>query len=152
MAVSMLWLPRAMVVIALLAAAAAHAETQQTQFLVRVTVPALATVESLEQPSHLSLSTEDIARGYKDVSARYRVASNTGRGWLLRLSPRLGVTRRIEVRGLAGAVVLQDDSVEIYRPRIREPQHLALEYRFVLASDARPGHYELPVHLSATPL
>lgn len=148
----MLWLPGAMVLLALLTGAAARADTRQAPFLVHVTVPALATVEALDQPGHLRLSTEDIARGYKDVSARYRVASNTGRGWLLRLSPRLGVTRRIEVRGLSGALVLQDDSVEIYRPRIREPRELALEYRFVLASDARPGSYELPVHLSATPL
>jgi hypothetical protein len=148
----MLRLPGAMVLSALLVGARVCAETQQAQFLVRVTVPALVTVEALEQPSHLWLSTEDIARGYKDVSARYLVESNTGRGWLLRLSPRLGVTQRIEVRGLSGPVVLQDESVEIYRPRTREPQDLALDYRFVLTRDAVPGSYALPVHLSATPL
>jgi hypothetical protein len=148
----MLRLLGATVLLALMAGSGVHAETRHAQFLVRATVPALATVEALEQPSHLSLSTEDVARGYKDVSARYLVASNARRGWLLRLSPRLGVTRRIEVRGLAGEVVLQDESVEIYRPRLRESQEMALDYRFVLASDAQPGSYELPVHVSATPL
>lgn len=148
----MLRLPGAMVLSALLVGARVCAETQQTQFLVRVTVPELAMVEALEQPGRLWLSTQDIARGYKDVSARYLVESNTGRGWLLRLSPRQGVTQRIEVRGLSGPVVLQDESVEIYRPRTRGPQDLALDYRFVLTGAAVPGSYELPVHVSATPL
>jgi hypothetical protein len=152
MAMAMLRLPGAIVFFVLLATAGVRADTRHTQFVVRATVPAQATVEALEQPSHLWLSTDDIARGFKDVPARYLVASNGSRGWLLRLSPRLGVTRRIEVRGLPGEVVVRDDSVEVYRPRTRGPQDLALDYRFVLASDARPGRYELPVHLSATPL
>ena len=148
----MLRLPGAMVLSALLVGARVCAEGQQAHFLVSVTVPALAMVEALEQPRRLWLSTDDIARGYKDVSARYLVESNTGRGWLLRLSPRLGVTQRIEVRGLSGPVELRDESVEIYRARTRGPQDLALDYRFVLTGDAVPGSYELPVHVSATPL
>jgi hypothetical protein len=47
---------------------------------------------------------------------------------------------------------VHDDTVEVYRARAREPERLTLEYRFVLEPDAQPGSYELPIHVSATPL
>ena len=125
---------------------------QRAQFLVQATVPARVTLATVEQPTRLWLTEDDVARGYKDVSARYRVASNDSRGWLLRLSPRLGVTAQVEVRGLAAPLVLGEHGVEVYQPRASEPRHLELDYRFVLEPGTQPGSYELPIHLSATPL
>jgi hypothetical protein len=142
----------AVLLLALVAGASAHADTEQAQFVVRATVPARAAVEAVEQPTHLKVSAEDVARGYKDVSARYAVESNTVRGWLLRLSPRMGVTRHVEVRGLSQTVVLRGENVEIYQPQAPEPRDLELDYRFVLSPEVEPGSYELPVHVSATPL
>jgi hypothetical protein len=139
-------------ILALAATTAANAAGRQAQFIVQVTVPARVTLEATGQPTHLLLSATDIERGYKDVSARYVVSQNTGRGWLLSLSPRLGITRQVEVRGLSRPVVLGEHGVEVHQPRSRGAQTLALDYRFVLAPDARPGRYELPVHLSAAPL
>lgn len=133
-------------------APAARAETGEARLLVQATVPSRVTLEALEVPARLLLSETDVERGYKDLSASYVVSHNTDRGWLLRLSPRLGLTRHIEIRGLSRPVVLQADSLEVFQPRARSPQTLALDYRFVLEPDARPGSYELPVHLSATPL
>jgi hypothetical protein len=138
----------AVLLFALLAGTPAYAQ-HQTQFVVQVTVPARVTLAAIEQPTHLALSEQDIARGYKDVSARYVVDQNSDRGWLLRLSPRMGLTQRVEVRGLSATLVLQADSVEVYQPQASEPQSLDLDYRFVLAPDARPGSYQLPVQLSA---
>jgi hypothetical protein len=141
-----------LLLLALVAGVAARADSREALFVVRADVPARATLEVIAQPTDLSVSEEDLARGYKDVSALYVVASNTRRGLLLRLSPRLGVTNHVEVRGPTGTYVVQDDSVEIYRPRAAEPEHLALDYRFVLAPGARPGRYELPILVAATPL
>ena len=134
------------------AGAAARAETRQAQFLVQVTVPERAMLVAVEQPTHLSVSEDDLLRGYKDVPARYRVETNAPRGWLLRLSPRLGITRHVEVRGLSGALVVQGDDIEVYRPRTSEAEHLEVDYRFVLAPGVEPGTYELPIHAAATPL
>jgi hypothetical protein len=130
----------------------ARADTRQAQFLVQVTVPARAALAAVEQPTHLDVSQEDIDRGYLEVSARYVVESNSPQGWLLILSPRVGLTRRVEVRGLSDTVVVRDEGVEVFRPRTDEAERLELDYRLVLEPEARPGTYDMPVHVAATPL
>lgn len=136
----------------MVAGAAVRAETLQAQFIVQAIVPPRTTLEAVESPARLLLTEEDIDRGYKDVAARYRVQSNTRRGWLLRLAPRRGVTQQVEVRGLSGTVLLREETVEVYRPRVAGPEDVELDYRFVLATGVEPGSYELPVHVSVTPL
>ena len=142
----------ALVLAAVAAGAAFGAETRQAQFIVRVEVPARATLSAVEQPTQLRISAEDVARGFKDVSARYVVESNTAKGSLLQFAPRLGIARQVEVRGLRSPVIVQDETVEVHRPRATEPESITLHYRFVLEPDAMPGSYELPIHVSATPL
>jgi hypothetical protein len=70
----------------------------------------------------------------------------------LRVAPRLGFARHVEVRGLPSQVVVQDDSVEVYRAHAREPVRLTLECRVVLERGAEPGSYGLPIRVSAPPL
>lgn len=142
----------AVLLAALLGVASARAETGQARFVVGVIVPARATLTPVDAPTRITVSTADIARGYRDVSARYEVTSNGPRGWLLSLSPRLGITSRIEVRGLSNVVVLQRETVEVYRPVAGPAEPLQLDYRIVLAPGAAPGSYELPVHVAVTPL
>lgn len=138
--------------LALVAVAGARADTRRAQFLVQATVPARAALAAVEQPTHLSVSEADLARGYVDVTARYTVVSNAPAGWLLQLSPRLGITHRVEVRGLSATLVVQGDGVEIFRPRTSREEPLELDYRFVLAPGVEPGTYELPIHVAVTPL
>jgi hypothetical protein len=130
----------------------AGAESASARFTVSAIVNAQVTLEPVGEPARLTLTTEDIARGYKVVSARYQVHQSAGRGYLLHLSPRVGLTRHVEIRGLSGTLLLQDDSLAVYRASADEPQDFALNYRFVLDAAARPGTYALPVHVSATPL
>ena len=129
-----------------------HAETRQASFVVSVDVPARATLEVLEQPVRILVSAEDVALGYKSVAARYSVASNTARGWLLRLAPRLGLAQRIEVSGLESPVVVDQEVVEVHRARTTAPDRFTLEYRLVLGSDVEPGSYDMPIHVAAVPL
>jgi hypothetical protein len=128
----------------------AVAEQSEAHFTVSVVVPTLVILNVLDQPSELSLSTDDVERGYKDVTARYVVNYNDPRGYLLRLVPRLGVTRYVEVRGLASEVVVYDQDVEIHQVAAERPQDLELQFRFVLDDSAQPGSYLLPVHVAAT--
>ena len=68
---------------------AAAGETRAS-FLVSATVLARASLESVSQPTTLSVSPEDVARGYLDVTAAYRVSSNDPSGYMVRLAPRTG--------------------------------------------------------------
>jgi hypothetical protein len=142
----------ALLLLALVAVAGARADARHTQFVVQATVPARATLSAVEQPTHLSVSEADLVRGYVDVSARYVVESNSRTGWLLRLSPRLGITPHVEVHGLSATLVVRGDGVEVFRSRTSGAEHLELDYRFVLAPGVEPGTYELPIHVAAMPL
>ena len=130
----------------------ALAAEASARFTVAVAVPSRVTLTTLEQPALLTLSDEDVRRGYKDVTARYAVSHNDPRGYLLRLSPRVGVTRHVEVRGFAAQVYLRDVDIEVRPQSVARKSDLALEFRFVLEADAQPGTYALPVHVTATPL
>jgi hypothetical protein len=106
----------------------------------------------LDEPSELDLSAADLERGYKDASATYRVSHNDRRGYVLSLSPRIGVTWEVEVQGLAATLVMREESVEIVQPGSPGSQELALAFRFVLDPAAQPGRYALPVLVTARPL
>jgi hypothetical protein len=140
------------VALAVLLAAPVLADQAQTRFTVSAVVPKRVTLTVLEQPAKLMLSSDDVERGYKDVAARYRVQHNNPHGYLLYLAPRIGLTRQIEVRGLAAEVVLGDTDLAIRQASAGRLHHFDLAFRFVLDPAARPGSYALPVHVTAAPL
>ena len=131
---------------------AAGAGELRTQFSVTATVSPRASVEPLSQPAQLSISRVDVERGYVDVAAAYRVSSNDPSGYLVRLSPRTGLTRAVEVAGLSTPVVMTDQSVEVVQPAALRPQTLALRFRLVLNDKAVPGTYAMPVQVSVSVL
>jgi hypothetical protein len=139
------------VALAALLAGPALADQARTRFIVSAVVPKRVTLTVLEQPAQLLLSSEDIERGYKEVSARYRVQHNDPHGYLLHLAPRIGLTRRIEVRGLATEVRLDDADLAIRQTSAGNRHDFELAFRFVLDPEARPGSYALPVHVTAAP-
>lgn len=126
------------------------AEQGRAQFTVAVTVPVRVLLEVVEQPTELTLSADDVARGYKDVSARYRVRHNDRRGYLLQIAPRMGITSRIEINGLGAEMALRDEVLDVRRPGETFEQELGLEFRFVLDAGVHPGTFELPVSVAAT--
>jgi len=131
---------------------AAGAGELRTQFSVTATVSPRASVEPLSQPAQLSISRVDVERGYVDVAAAYRVSSNDPSGYLVRLAPRTGLTRAVEVAGLSTPVVITDQSVEVIQPAALRPQTLALRFRLVLNDKAVPGTYAMPVQVSVSVL
>jgi hypothetical protein len=139
-------------VMALAAALPAQAGPDQARFTVTAVVPVRVTLTALDEPSEMTISTADLERGYKEVAATYRVSHNDRRGYLLSLSPRMGVTRKIEVQGLTAALVMGEESVEIVQSGPPGSHELALAFRFVLDPVAQPGRYALPVLVTARPL
>jgi len=124
----------------------------RAQFAVTATVSPRASVEPLSQPALLSISEDDVQRGYVDVAAAYRVSSNDPSGYMVRLAPRIGLTRSVEVAGLSTPIVMTDHVVEVVQPAARRPQQLDLRFRLVLGENAVPGTYAMPVQLSVATL
>jgi hypothetical protein len=131
---------------------AAGAGESRTQFSVTATVSPRASVEPLSQPAQLSISRVDVERGYVDVAAAYRVSSNDPSGYMVRLAPRIGLTRSVEVAGLSSPIVMTDQVVEVVQPAARRPQRLDLRFRLVLDESAVPGTYAMPVQVSVATL
>ncbi len=121
----------------------------RAQFRVSAYVTARASIESVAEPAQFSVSTGDIERGYVDLAAVYRVSSNDPTGYLVRLAPRVGLTRAIEVTGLASPAVVRDDVVDVSQPAALRPQDLRLSFRLLLGEAAVPGTYSWPVQLQA---
>ena len=135
-----------------LVAGSALADQRQARFTVSVTVPARVVIEPLEPSDRFTLSAEDVARGYKDVAASYRVRHNDRKGYLLQIAPRVGLARQVEVRGLGTDVVMRDETIEIHRPGAEFLQDLELQFRLLLDTAVQPGVFQLPVQVAATPL
>jgi hypothetical protein len=138
--------------LALATAAPAIAGEARASFTVSVVVPARVTLTALDQPTALEVTAADLERGYAEVAATYRVSHNDRRGYLLSLLPRRGLTREIQVQGLASALVMGDEPVELVQPGPPGSQEFALAFRFMLDSAVVPGRYPLPVLVDARPL
>ncbi len=124
----------------------------RAQFTVTAYVAPHITFEAVSQPATLSVSESDVARGYVDLDAVYRVQNNDPAGYVVRLSPRVGLTSKIEVSGLASSVVMGNEVVEVLQPAALHAKELALRFRLLLDEAAVPGTYAIPVHVAVTSL
>ena len=129
----------------------ASAGQGQASFTVGATVPVRVSLEIVEQPE-FTLTDEDVARGYKDVSAQYVVRNNDRNGYLLEFAPRGDIAQRVEIRGLGAEVVMRRAIVDVHQPGDTFRQDLSLQFHCVLDASSRPGTFELPVGVAATPL
>ena len=139
-------------ILALATAAPAMAGEARASFTVSAVLPARVTLTALAQPSELEVSAADVERGYTEIAATYRVSHNGRRGYLLSLLPRRGLTREIEVQGLATTLVMGDEPVEVVQPGPPGSYQLALAFRFALDPAVVPGRYPLPLLVDARPL
>jgi hypothetical protein len=127
-------------------------DSAESRFTVSVTVPVLAELSILDEPNPMLLSAEDVARGYKLVSARYRVSCNARRGYLIQFTPRLGLAHTIEIAGLGYNVIVQDEAVEVRRPPVATAEEVALHLRLLLEPAVAPGRHVLPLLVTTVPL
>lgn len=144
-------------VLSLVLSLPAAAGEARASFAVSVRVPARAIVTAGESAGALHISAEDVARGYKEFASRYRVVSTGARGYLLQLAPRIGLARRVGIRGLGGEIVLGAAPLEIHRAATgcvdrgcTDEFEMALYVELDPATP--PGRYPLPVQIEALPL
>ncbi len=142
-------------VLLLLPARPARAGSASASLAVSVVVPPRAILSVDAEPASLSVTPEDVARGYVDVpvATRARVRTNTPEGWLLEIHVAPGPWRSLEVTGLGAPAQVSGSGGFLARPYpgTTRPVPLELSCRFLLAPDAAPGLYPWPVALAATP-
>ena len=136
---------------ALFGAVAVAGEDLST-FRVSLQVPVRLSMQTLGEPASITLTDDDLARGYVDVAARYHVSHNDRRGYVLQIVHLGGVAREVRISGLGGTLVVADDAVEVHRDGQSFEQDVALEFRLVLEPAAQAGRYDWPVALNVQPL
>jgi hypothetical protein len=132
-----------------------EAGTQHGQIAVTVVVPAQAVGQVVQQPSEITITDADIARGYVDVPARsqLRVTSNNPAGYVIDFFTRLPIFRSVRVSNGSGSADLgPDGGTIIKRGQYGRNLPLDLAYRFMLAASVQPGTYAWPLALNVRPL
>ena len=131
------------------------AAADQAKLTVSATVLKRASLKVLAQPTSLTLTEADVARGYIEVPAPAQVAvkNNSNEGYMLVVANRGDFVRRLRVRGLGDEVQIGASGGFVRQPggpvvtRV-----LDLGFRFELSESAQPGVYPWPVQLSVTPI
>lgn len=125
--------------------ALAAAESREAPLQVSAYVVPRASLAATSAPATVEVTAADVAAGYKDVAATYRVRTNDPRGYYLSFATRAGLTRAVEVTGLGAPVLLDESGADVLRPQPSRDQVYSLGFRLQLAPGAPAGTYELPV-------
>ena len=141
---------------ALAATTAPSAGESQTTLTVTATILKHASLKVLAQPAAVTVTTDDVARGYVDVprGVVFAIRSNTD-GFLLSFDGNADFVRQIKVHGLGSEVQMSGAGGVISQPssgRGMRATTLDLGFRFELASSTPAGVYAWPVRLSILPL
>jgi hypothetical protein len=119
---------------------------------VQVIARAIVTVDS--QPSAVTITADDIARGYVDVPAPIvvRVRTNSRQGYLLQVENQSETFSSIELSTTTIAMNVGTHETWIQRPYVAGGDVLPMRARLHLASAATIGSFSLPIAFSASPL
>ena len=128
-----------------------ESESGSARLTVSARVTARASLKVLAQASQLSVTKEDIQRGYIDVPAasRIEISSNSPGGCLLAFENTGLPLKEVHVIGLGQNVQISSGNGWIPRPdKGRLPTQEELSYRFVLSDNTQPGTYAWPLAMS----
>jgi hypothetical protein len=132
--------------------ARATTSSKSAQMRVSATVSAYVKLDVLQQQPSLTITPQDIQRGYVDVSAgtSLRTRTNDRNGFLVNFDPRSAVFERVSVTGIGGTVEIGSGGGTI-RAAYSGPESLAqVSYRFYLAQGVQSGNYPWPLQISAS--
>jgi hypothetical protein len=132
-----------------------NAAALQSQIAVTAFVPAQTIAQLVEQPAEITVTDEDIARGYVEVPAgsQLRVTSNNPAGYVVDFFSRLPIFTSVRISSTGGSADLgPDGGAIIERGRHGRDIALNLSYRFNLAASVQAGTYAWPLALNVRPL
>ncbi len=107
------------------------------------------------QASQLTISKEDVARGFIDVAAasRFSLVSNSRYGFLINLYPVGDIFDALQIKGLDYPAQLgADGGTLVQRGAVVQNKMHELSYRFILKPGVLPGNYPWPLQLSISPV
>jgi hypothetical protein len=131
-----------------------HAATR-SQIAVTAFVPAQIVAKLVQQPSEITITDADIARGYVEILAasQLRVTSNNPAGYVIDFFSRLPIFTSVRVSSTGGSADLgPDGGAIIERGRQGRDLPLNLSYRFNLTAQVQPGTYAWPLALNVRPI
>jgi hypothetical protein len=133
----------------------ADAASVRSQIAVTAFVPAQTVAQTVTQPSQITITAADIARGYIDMpaAAQLRVTSNNPVGYVVDFFSRLPIFTSVTVSSAGGSADLGPDGGAIVeRGAHGRDLPLHLSFRFNLTAQVQPGTYPWPLALNVRPL
>jgi hypothetical protein len=128
-----------------------EAEAASTTLRVTATVLSFFRMQVAYQATVLTVTPNDIARGYVEVPAatNFSVVTNTQNGFLIDFRPRSELFNSAVITGLPQPVEIgaQGGSALYNIAHGRTTTH-QLSYRFMLRPDVQPGSYGWPLEIS----
>ena len=132
--------------------ARATTSAKSTQMRISATVNPYVRLDVLQQQPSLTITAEDIQRGYVDVTAgtSLRTRTNDRNGVLVNFDSRSTVFERVSVSGIGATAEIGSGGGTI-RAAYAGPESLAqVSYRFYLAQGVQSGNHPWPLQISAS--
>ena len=139
---------------ALVGAVPMFADSTSANMQVSVQVMARAIVSVDSQPASVTVTAEDIARGYVDVAAPIvvRVRTNSRQGYMLQVENQSETFSSIELSSGNFEMNVGAHETWIQRPYVANGDVMPMRARVHLSQAATPGSFAMPIAFSATPL
>jgi hypothetical protein len=130
----------------------AAAGSFSTVIRVNAVVLARTQLKPLRQPAMLVITETDIQRGYVEVSGAslFEIWSNDPAGCVLTFVSNDFPFREAAVSLMGREIIIYPTGGMILMT-VRGRQQIALDYRFILTTEAQPGTYAWPLSVSVNP-
>jgi hypothetical protein len=125
--------------------------TSSASMRISASVAPYTHLDVLAQAATLTVTADDVQRGYVDVSAGTHLLarSNDPNGFSVSFTPRAGVFDSAKITGLGSDVQIDHTGGSVHRAYTGREALMQLGYRFVLSRDVPPGNYPWPLQISA---
>ena len=132
--------------------ARAMTSAKSAQMRVSATVSAYVKLDVLQQQQSLTITPQDIQRGYVDVSTgtSLRTRTNDRNGFLVNFDSRSNVFEHVSVTGIGGTVEIGSGGGAVHAAYSGPESVAQLSYRFYLAQGVQSGNYPWPLQISAS--
>jgi len=134
-------------------AAYTHANAGQAKASMQVSAIVVAWAPAIQvdyQAAQLTITPEDIARGYVEAPAasQFRILGGARSSWLIDFFARGHLFTSAQIEGFGGIAQVGADGGTLFLGN-RSPDGVTrLSYRFTLGPDAQPGSYQWPLAMS----
>lgn len=108
----------------------------------------------LFQVSEITITEEDIQRGYLDLrsASLLELKTNSNQGYHLSFEGSLWPFKEVQIQGLTNPVRLHSGHSLVHQPSARGKVIMNLDYRFILSGETKPGSYSWPLLISIHPI